>query len=176
MIPLEQGLLRIVSVLHCLLKDTGLVFRKGEKMQYRDLIKQHEGFNEVVYLDTEGVPTVGWGHAFFEESVPSVGDTFTIELCEELFEEDLHFVEKEYYTIIEPIQKIEGLDLVRRGVLKNMLFNLGLGKLSRFVKMWRAIRLKDWNKASEEMLDSRWARQVKGRATQLSEMMKTGRL
>jgi lysozyme len=143
-------------------------------MNYRDLIKEHEGFREMVYLDTEGVPTVGWGHAFFESPAPAVGNVFSFEQCEELFEEDIHLVEREYYRIVEPIQKIEGLDFVRRGVLKNMLFNLGLPKLSKFTKMWRAIRLKDWEKAAEEMLDSKWARQVGRRAIQLSEMMRKG--
>ena len=32
----------------------------------------------------------------------------------------------------------------------------------------------DWETASKEMLDSKWAKQVKGRAIKLAEMMKTG--
>lgn len=143
-------------------------------MQYQELIKQHEGFSSMVYLDTEGVPTVGWGHAFLESPRPAPGEVFSLEQCEELFEDDIHLVEREYYQVIESKQRIEGLDGVRRGVLKNMLFNLGLPKLSKFTKMWRAIRLKDWEVASREMLDSRWARQVGNRAKQLSEMMRTG--
>lgn len=32
----------------------------------------------------------------------------------------------------------------------------------------------DWNKATAEMLDSRWAKQVGRRAQELAEIMKTG--
>jgi lysozyme len=40
--------------------------------------------------------------------------------------------------------------------------------------MWAAIEAGDFDTASVEMLDSRWARQVKSRATKLSDAMKTG--
>jgi lysozyme len=40
--------------------------------------------------------------------------------------------------------------------------------------MWEAIEKVDFQWAGEEMLDSRWAKQVKGRATHLAEVMRTG--
>ena len=55
-----------------------------------------------------------------------------------------------------------------------MAFNLGVPRLCKFKNMWAAIHEKDFDTAAEEMLDSRWAEQVKGRATELAEMMKTG--
>ena len=42
--------------------------------------------------------------------------------------------------------------------------------------MWAAIHRRDYNAAADEMLDSKWAEQVKGRATRLSNIMRTGEL
>lgn len=144
-------------------------------MNYRERIKQDEGFRQMVYLDTEGVPTVGWGHAFFENPRPAIGSIFSKKQCEEFFEEDMDSVEREYYTELEPKFNLKNLDSVRRGVLKNMLFNLGLRKLLGFRRMWEAIvrGMAQW--AAIEMLDSKWATQVKGRAKRLAEMMEFGK-
>ena len=56
----------------------------------------------------------------------------------------------------------------------DMLFNLGLSRLSGFKRMFRALRKGDYDTASKEMLDSKWARQVGPRAKRLAKMMKTG--
>jgi lysozyme len=49
-------------------------------------------------------------------------------------------------------------------VLADMCFNLGLPTLLSFKKMLKAIEKKKWNKASKEILDSRYAKQVGNRA------------
>jgi len=63
---------------------------------------------------------------------------------------------------------------LRREVLINMRFNLGMSRLMGFVKMWQAIDDENWEAASKEMLDSLWAKQVGSRATELAEQMRTG--
>lgn len=63
----------------------------------------------------------------------------------------------------------------RQDVIINMVFNLGLTKFLRFKKMIKALEDKNYDKASEEMLDSKWAKQVKGRAIELAQIMSTGR-
>jgi lysozyme len=55
-----------------------------------------------------------------------------------------------------------------------MGFNMGVPRLMKFVKMWGAIEVGDFYEASEQMLDSRWARQVGKRSEGLAEMMKLG--
>jgi len=44
------------------------------------------------------------------------------------------------------------------------------------VKMWEAIEREDWEAAAREMTDSKWARQVKGRAVELAEIMRCGEM
>ena len=63
---------------------------------------------------------------------------------------------------------------MRQRVYVNMTFNLGSTRLALFKKMHAAVEAKDWEKAAEEMLDSKWATQVKGRADRLAEMMRSG--
>ena len=61
---------------------------------------------------------------------------------------------------------------VRKEVLVNVLFNLGIGTFRRFKKMNEAIDRGDWNEASVEMLDSRAARQTGQRYHRLSEALR----
>ena len=53
-----------------------------------------------------------------------------------------------------------------------MMFNMGRPRLSRFHKMKKAVDSSDWTEAANQMLDSKWARQVPNRANRLIERMK----
>ncbi|XDZ50189.1 glycoside hydrolase family protein [Neisseriaceae bacterium CLB008] len=66
------------------------------------------------------------------------------------------------------------LDDVRQRVLLNMAFNLGVNGLLSFKNTLAYVKSGDYTKAASNMLLSKWATQVKGRATRLSEMMRTG--
>jgi lysozyme len=52
-----------------------------------------------------------------------------------------------------------------------MYFNLG-NRLFNFVNMLKALEDGNYDKVAEEMLDSKWAKQVKGRSIELAEMMR----
>ena len=54
-----------------------------------------------------------------------------------------------------------------------MVFQLGIGGVSKFKNMWKALGEGDYQTASEEMLDSRWAKQTPKRAESLSATMKS---
>jgi lysozyme len=144
---------------------------KGGKMnndkEIKEEIKKHEGYRETVYMDSVGIPTGGYGHAFLDGSkLPAL-------VCEMLFEQDYNIAKQDY----EFLANREGLDLdpVRRGVLINMLFNMGINRVSKFKKMMAALSNKAWGLAADEMLDSKWARQVGKRATYLAERMRNGK-
>jgi lysozyme len=66
------------------------------------------------------------------------------------------------------------LDPVRRRVIINMAFNLGVTGLLGFRNTLAKVRAGDWEGASRGMLASKWARQVKGRADRLARMMREG--
>ena len=62
------------------------------------------------------------------------------------------------------IKDFDDLPIKAQLVLIDMTFNLGLGGLLKFENMLDAIECRDWEKASEELLDSRYAIQTKRRA------------
>jgi lysozyme len=57
-------------------------------------------------------------------------------------------------------------------VIANMMFNLGRPRLSKFAGMKRGVDSKDWDAAADEMVDSRWYRQVGPRAERLVERVR----
>lgn len=68
------------------------------------------------------------------------------------------------------------LDEVRRRVMVNMCFNLGIKGLLGFTNTLRAIREGRYDDAAAGMLQSKWAKQVGKRAVRLAHMMETGHL
>lgn len=66
------------------------------------------------------------------------------------------------------------LDPVRKRVLVEMSFNMGVDGVLKFQNMVIALRARNWKQASADMLDSKWAKQVGKRAERLARMMETG--
>jgi lysozyme len=69
---------------------------------------------------------------------------------------------------------VKGLDSVRHAVLLDMAYNMGVGKLAGFKKTLGHVEAGRYEDAAAEMLNSDWARQVKGRALKLSNRMRLG--
>jgi lysozyme len=65
-------------------------------------------------------------------------------------------------------------DEVRQNVLIEMVFNLGMPRFLTFRRMIQALKRYDYSSAANEMLDSRWSRQVGQRSRTLAQMMRTG--
>lgn len=67
------------------------------------------------------------------------------------------------------------LDEVRRGVLLNMAYQMGIHGLAEFRQMLQALQQGDYSSAAAAMLDSTWAKsQSPDRAQRLSKQMETG--
>ena len=127
-------------------------------------LKVHEGVRSKVYLDTEGIETIGVGRNLRDRGLSD--DEIELMLANDIrdFQEE---VERAFSWWSD-------LDDVRQRVVVDMAFNMGLGSLSKFVNTLAHIENGRYEEASVEMLDSKWARQVGDRANVLSDMMKTG--
>ena len=133
-----------------------------DRLEIIKMIKQHEGYRPYIYYDSIGYPTGGYGHAFLPHS-PLPHDVAVL-----LFENDFKEAERNY-------DRLElNLSPIRRAVVVDMLFNLGLTRLIGFRRMLAALKKEDYKKAAYEMLDSKWAKQVKSRAFRLAQMMRRG--
>lgn len=94
------------------------------------------------------------------------------------YDEAMYLLENDltlYHTeLMKAFPVVDQLDVVRQYTLVNMAFNLGITKLRQFKLMWAAIEDRNFEVASQEMLSSKWSRDVGARALQLSEQMRTG--
>ena len=127
-------------------------------------LEMHEGFRSKPYKDSVGKLTIGIGR-----NLDDVGITRQEALV--LLENDVQKVRRvlKLYHWYKPLTK------VRKRVVIDMAFNLGIKGFLKFKKLIKAIENGNWNMAALEMLDSKWSRQVGRRATRLAIMMRTGR-
>jgi lysozyme len=132
-------------------------------MNLIDLLKKHEGFRPKPYRDTEGILTIGFGRNIENSGI-------TIEEAEILLMNDIALVQSQ---AIENFPWFHDLGQARRDAVLSMIFNLGLHSFLGFKKTISAIASGEFEIASKEMMDSKWATQVGSRAYELSEMMRT---
>ena len=135
-------------------------------------IEADEGVKYEIYLDHLGYPTVGCGHLIQpddEEYGKEVGTTITEARCSTLFASDIDGVLADcgrlyatFSDLPEEAQKI----------IANMMFNMGLTRLSKFKKMKAAIEKGDFKEAANQMHDSKWRTQVPNRAERLINRMR----
>ena len=135
-------------------------------------LKTEEGLRLTAYPDplTGGAPwTIGYGHTGAEVRR---GLAWTKAQAEAALAAD---VAKAEAALAKAIPWFSALDPVRRDVLADMAFNLGVASLLQFRSTLAAVQRGDYAAASEGMLASLWVRQVGGRARVLAEQMRTGR-
>jgi|TARA_R110002020_G_scaffold379154_1_gene590179 lysozyme len=140
--------------------------------QLREELMADEGCVYSVYLDHLGLKTVGIGH-LCRESDPEfdmeVGAPVSEERVMELFDKDMSWTFRDCIRLLPEFNDLP--DEVRL-IVANMMFNLGAKRLSGFSRLLAAIEKEDWNSAADEMVDSRWHRQVPERSGRLIERMR----
>ncbi len=125
-------------------------------------IKNCEGLNLNTYVDTNGHVTVGWGR--------NLENGLRKDEAELMFQNDLQqaiseLCQQEWFPVLP--------NNVRNALI-NMNFNLGITKFLEFKDMIEALERKDYTTAAKAALDSTWAKQVHGRATDIALMIREG--
>jgi lysozyme len=128
------------------------------------LLAKHEGLRLKPYRCTAGKLTIGYGRNLEDRGISR--DEALM-----LLMNDIHSAESEAFAAFPWYAE---LDPVRRAVVVNMVFNLGLNGFRKFRGTIAAIEGKRFADASQQMLLSRWAEQVGPRAHELSRMMESG--
>ena len=129
-----------------------------------DLLKLHEGFRSSVYKCSEGYYTIGYGRLVDQ----SLGGGITKDEAEILLCND---VEKCKKILSNKLTFFKDLSENRQIVLIDMYFNLG-NRLFKFINTLSALKNKNYEKAADEMLLSKWSKQVGQRSVTLSDMMR----
>lgn len=128
----------------------------------RSLVK-HEKLMRFPYVDTVGKITIGIGYNLSDRGISD-------EWINTQFQMDVEYF---YSQLRHDFKWFDSLNSDRQIILVDMCF-MGYKKFLQFDKMLAALSQGNYELAAEEMLNSEWAQQVKGRAIDLSNGMRTG--
>ena len=91
-----------------------------------ELIKSFEGFSSVIYRDSVGLPTIGYGHLIKQDEKSSFKNGITKSKAEELLKADVMLAEKAVTRLITVPLNDNQFD-----ALVSFTFNLGSASLQR---------------------------------------------
>ena len=131
-------------------------------MDLIDKIKKHEGYVGVVYKDSLGIDTIGYGFAIKDLELDR-------DICDEILVRKL----KDLKSRVE--NKFDWFKYMPpeiKDVVLEMCYQMGVYGFSCFKKTIAYLHNKQWKEASVEMLDSRSAQQTPNRARTLSNIVK----
>jgi lysozyme len=133
-------------------------------------LKRHEGVKTHAYRDSLGVLTIGCGRNI-NNSSKHKGIGLTIDEIEYMLQNDVERTIKELSQEYVWFNDME--EGARRDGIINMHFNLGRFRFAGFKKAIGHMENGSYDAAATEFLDSRWAKQVKGRSLEVTDMIKT---
>ena len=130
-------------------------------MSLKESIIKNEGYVGIVYKDSLGIDTIGYGFAIKDLELDK-------DICDIILERKLKDLESRiklkfgwYPFMPKTIQD----------VVMEMCYQLGVTGFSKFVKTITYLKDKDFKNASIEMLDSKWAKQTPNRAKKMSKIV-----
>jgi lysozyme len=139
--------------------------------ELKEQIKEHEGFVPRTYKDSLGKRTIGFGHLCVEPEQWDDDKEYTREELERVFDKDFDEALKNAESLIGE----RSINFIAKQVIIEMVFQLGIGGVSKFKKMWLALDKEDYGEASFQMMDSLWAKQTPNRAEKLSQKMRSAK-
>lgn len=130
----------------------------------RTQLRIDEGVRTKPYIDTVGKLSIGVGRNLDDVGVRP--DEIAL-----MLENDLAEAEKAARILVK---NFDELSPMRKAVVLNMAFNLGINKLGQFVNTLRAINEGRFGAAADGMKASKWYGQVGERGRRLVEQMRNG--
>lgn len=127
-------------------------------------IHDEEGYRAKPYRCTSGALTIGIGYNLdagmpFDEAVLLMR----------------HRIDKIRRALLERLEWFPKLNEARQAALLSMAYQMGLSGLLGFRRTLATMASGDWEKASREMLNSKWARQTPERAQRTAYIIRYGK-
>jgi lysozyme len=158
-------------------------YRDQRSKNFYDMFVLNEGNKPQVYKDSKGNRTIGIGfnledagnRKFLKESGIDINELFngrklTDRETKTLYNRSLTQAFKDAQSYDPNFAKRpEAVKMT----LVDMAFNLGLTKLNKFEKMKAGLMNNDYNVAADEMIDSKWYKQVKSRGPRMVQVMRS---
>lgn len=137
--------------------------------EFLAMLTRHEGKRNQAYTDSRGYLTIGIGF-LIDPRVKGSG------LTDDEIEAVLRLRVDKVIAKIDsgPLKWWRQMSTNRQAVLADMAFNLGEVGLENFKNTLAHMKAGNYNQAALDMLQSKWASQVGGRAKELSDMMRNG--
>ena len=129
-----------------------------------DMLARQEGKRNFAYECTAGKISIGIGRNLEDRGLSDNEIMF-------LLNNDIEISQRE---LSKTFDWFSSLNQARQDALVSMHFNIGLSSLLKFTNTLQYLSEGNFQQASEEMLNSKWASQVGNRAIELSEMIRTG--
>ena len=143
----------------------------GNKMEKLiETLKRHEGVKSHAYKDHFGTWHIGAGRNIHAEGA-NKGMGLSEEEIDFMLSNDIARTIQELSSEYPWFNNLE--EGARRDGIINMHFNLGRYRFAKFVKAIGHMKAENYDAAAAEFLDSRWAKQVKGRSLEVTDMIKT---
>ncbi|HBY67482.1 MAG TPA: hypothetical protein DEG69_06835, partial [Flavobacteriaceae bacterium] len=150
---------------------TDQVVMSGNKMEKLiETLKRHEGVKAHAYKDQFGTWHIGAGRNIHPDG-NNKGTGLSDDEIDYMLSNDIVRTIKELTEEYEWFKELD--EGARRDGIINMHFNLGRYRFAKFVKAIGHMEAENYDKAAAEFLDSRWAKQVKGRSLEVTDMIKT---
>lgn len=135
-------------------------------------VMNDEGFRARPYLDSVGVPTIGYGTTrIMSKPVMLDQPAITATNARQLLRGDL------YQALVDSqavFSRFDEMNDIRQEVVVNMAYNLGRRGLAGFKRMVKAADELDYPRMAFEMKDSKWFGQVGLRSDRLVKEMRSG--
>jgi len=139
---------------------------------YQCQLKIHEGVKYVSYLDSIGLPTAGIGHLLRSNEVTKfpVPTVVSKEQVDQWFQQDAPIS-------ISGAQRLLGIDTwgeltdIRKRACADLCYNMGEGRLSKFVRFIAAMKAGNYNAAGDSLRQSKWFTQVGRRGPNIITMI-----
>jgi len=132
--------------------------------EVEDLIIKHEGFSRKPYFCTAGKETIGYGRNLSDKGITKQESKF-------LLRNDIIECAIDLDTFIFPGKFNSWEDELQHAMI-DMRFQLGMTGFRSFKKMIAALNVDDRVTAAAEAIDSKWFKQVPGRAKTIVKMIR----
>jgi GH24 family phage-related lysozyme (muramidase) len=140
----------------------GMSLTQSVNAKLKQLIINHEGYEQFPYLDKEGKVMIGIGYNLTDRGMSEAW-------INTQYEQDIEYFN---HRLTEDFSWFDELSDNRKIVLLDMCF-MGYRKFLTFKRMLMSIAMQDYRQASLEILDSRWAILTPIRANTLAKIMLT---
>ena len=133
-----------------------------------EMLKIHEGVETHAYKCSASKITIGVGRNIDPEGGIGLSEDEIDYLLQNDIDRIITELDFEYGWFSE-------LNEARQDAMIDISFNLGQTRLRKFQKALTAMAKSDWDTAADEVMDSKWSKQVGNRAKELTEIIRNGK-